>query len=77
MSKQEDAQKLWETRQRMGRIRDLAQDTKDYTFPAGQLQAGLQLGTVEVPWLLNYIEELQNGSGAQPAQGVGLQPQAG
>jgi hypothetical protein len=34
-------------------------DCKDYSFPAGQMQAGLQLGTVEVPWLLNYIDYLE------------------
>ena len=43
----------------MARIRDLMVDARDYSFPAGQMQAGLQLGTVEVPWLVNRIEELE------------------
>jgi hypothetical protein len=65
MSKQEEAQKRWETLHRMARIRDLMHDARDYSFPAGQMQAGIQLGTVEVPWLLNYIEELKHGTGQQ------------
>jgi hypothetical protein len=74
MSKQTTASERWEAnnyRVRKAKIERLLQDAKDYSFPAGQAQAGIQLGTVEVPWLLEYIEELKeqiNGSGQNPAQ---------
>jgi hypothetical protein len=61
MSKQDIATARWETARRMEKIDGLMADAKNYSFPAGQMQAGLQLANVEVPWLLNYIEELQHG----------------
>lgn len=73
MSKQDIATARWEKARRLDRIRDLSADSRNYSFPAGQLQAGIQLGAVEVPWLLNYIEELE----ARQDAGVGLHAQAG
>jgi hypothetical protein len=71
MSKQTTASAHWEASQRIAKIEGLMVTAKDYSFPAGQVQVGIQMATVEVPWLLNYIEELKeqiNGSGQNPAQ---------
>jgi hypothetical protein len=73
VSKQEQAQRRWETNAHLEKIERLTQQATDYSFPAGQAQAGIQLATVEVPWLLGYIEELKeqiNGSGTQPSQSL-------
>lgn len=51
----------------MGRIDLLMKRAGDYTFPAGQAQAGLQLAMVEVPWLLARIAELE---AAEPVKNV-------
>jgi hypothetical protein len=71
MSKQTTASAHWEASQRIARIEGLMATAKDYSFPAGQVQVGIQMATVEVPWLLNYIEELKeqiNGTAQQSPQ---------
>lgn len=59
MSKQTKAFERWEFSQRMAKIERLQQQALDYSHPAGQAQAGIQLASVEVPWLLAHIEELK------------------
>jgi hypothetical protein len=63
MSKRTTASLLWERQatynKRMSSIERLTTAAQDYTFPAGQAQAGIQLATVEVPWLLAEIERLK------------------
>lgn len=66
MTKQAIATARWENAKRFGKIKDLMADARNYSFPAGQMQAGLQLANVEVPWLLNYIEELENAGRKEP-----------
>lgn len=39
MSKQDIATARWETAQRMAKINRLMAEVKDYSFPAGQVQA--------------------------------------
>jgi hypothetical protein len=73
MSKQDIATARWETAQRMDKIDRLMADARDYSFPAGQMQAGLQLATVEVPWLLNYIDYLE--ARQRGSKDMGLLPQ--
>lgn len=60
MSKQTTASEHWETGRHMATIERLREQATDYTFPAGQAQAGIQMATVEVPWLLAEIERLQS-----------------
>lgn len=59
MSKQTKASERWELSQRMAKIERLLEAARDYSYPAGQAQAGIQLASVEVPWLLAHIEELK------------------
>lgn len=72
MSKASKALQHWETRQHLDRITTLLKQANDPFYPPGQAQAGIQLARVEVPWLLAYIEELQenNGSAKEPVQAV-------
>jgi hypothetical protein len=44
---------------RLVKIKRLCEQAIDYSFPAGQAQAGIQFGTVEVPWLLAEIARLK------------------
>ena len=43
----------------MGRIKDLLNRATYPMDTVGQVHASQQLATVEVPWLLEYIEELE------------------
>jgi hypothetical protein len=55
----------------MTSIARLQEAALDYSFPAGQAQAGMQMAMVEVPWLLAEIERLKeqlNGSGQATTQ---------
>ena len=73
MSKQTTASAHWETSQRIERIKGLMATARDYSYPAGQVQVGIQLATVELPWMLAYIEELKeqiNGSGYNATQAL-------
>lgn len=63
MSKQTTASALWETGKHMASIERLQAQAADYTYPAGQAQAGIQLATVEVPYLLAEIERLTLSGG--------------
>lgn len=65
MSKQTTASAHWETNAHMAKIERLMAQATDYSHPAGQAQAGIQLATVEVPYLLGYIEELKEQINAQ------------
>lgn len=62
MSKESVATAHWEAQRRLIRIQGLMVTARDYSYPAGQAQVGIQMATVEVPWLLNYIEELRGGN---------------
>jgi hypothetical protein len=42
----------------MAKIELLREQSLDYSYPAGQAQAGIQLAAVEIPWLLAEIERL-------------------
>ena len=64
MSKQTTASAHWETSQRIERIKGLMATARDYSYPAGQVQVGIQLATVELPWMLAYIEKLEQGNGS-------------
>jgi hypothetical protein len=44
----------------MTSIARLQEAALDYSFPAGQAQAGMQMAMVEVPWLLAEIEKLKD-----------------
>lgn len=74
MSKQEAAQKRWADQQKLDKIKRLLAVATDYSYPAGQAQIGIQLATVEIPWLLQHIEELKESNGAEepvlPALGL-------
>lgn len=59
MTKQTTASERWETNKHLTTIDRLREQALDYTYPAGQTQAGLQLATVEVPWLLAEIDRLK------------------
>jgi len=59
MSAQTKASEHWETSQRIERIKSLREVAMDYSYPAGQVQVGIQLAVVEIPWLLDYIEHLK------------------
>lgn len=59
MSAQTRAEQQWESHVRMERIALLREQALDYTYPAGQAQAGIQLATVEVPWLLSENARLK------------------
>lgn len=59
MSKQASATAHWEERKHMANIERMLQRAMDYSYPAGQAQAGLQMALVEVPWLLEKIAELK------------------
>jgi hypothetical protein len=69
MSAQTKASEIWRDannyRVRKAKIDSLLEQAMDYTYPAGQTQAGLQMANVEVPWLLGYIEELKEQIAAQ------------
>jgi hypothetical protein len=58
MSAQTTASQRWETSRHMANIEALQAQALDYSYPAGQAQAALQLANVEVPWLLAEIERL-------------------
>ena len=73
MSKQTMASQLWETNRHMTTIERLLEAATDYSYPAGQAQAGIQMATVEVPWLLAEIERLKeqiNGSSERAPQAL-------
>lgn len=59
MSAQTKASEHWEFSQRLARIEELRQVALDYSYPAGQAQVGMQMAMSEIPWLLNYIEQLK------------------
>ena len=59
-TKQTMASQLWETNRHMTTIERLLEAATDYSYPAGQAQAGIQMATVEVPWLLAEIERLKD-----------------
>lgn len=50
---------------RLGRIEATLKQATDYGFPAGMAQAGLQLATVDVPWMLERIKELEESIGGR------------
>lgn len=50
---------LWVTAEDDARLERLLQAATDYTYPAGQAQAGIQLATTEVPRLLEEIGRLR------------------
>lgn len=60
MSKQTQASEHWERERMYAKIERLRAQATDYSFPAGQAQAGLQMALVEVPWLLSEIERLKD-----------------
>lgn len=78
MSKQEEALQRWseqqdavEVQEQLDKIQYMVSVANDPMNSVGQAQAGIQLARVSVPWLLNYIEELEgkvNGT-----QELGLQ----
>jgi len=74
VSKQEEALKHWDEQKHIVTIERLLAVANDPMNPVGQAQVGIQLARVEVPWMLARIAELEalNGSGAQPAQVLGL-----
>lgn len=53
------AEQQWEAHRRMERIALLRGQALDYTYPAGQAQAGIQMAAVEVPWLLTENARLK------------------
>lgn len=59
MSKQTRASEHWAEAARLAKIERLCAQGQDYTFPAGQARAGIQLATVEVPYLLQEIARLK------------------
>lgn len=79
MSKQEAAQKRWADQQKLDKIKGLLAAATDYSYPAGQAQIGIQLATVEIPWLLQHIEELKERNGEKEPRltAVGLIAQPG
>jgi hypothetical protein len=78
MRAQTKASELWETNQRLARIESLRLVALDYSYPAGQAQVGIQMATVEVPWLLAEHARLKaeierlilNGGSQETAQGL-------
>lgn len=59
MSKQTTASEYWAHQIHSARIKDLCTQATNYMYPAGQVQAGIQLGTVAVPYLLERIAQLE------------------
>lgn len=59
MNAQSRAASQWAYQKKLVKIATLTEQATNYSYPAGQAQAGIQMATVEVPWLLGYIEELK------------------
>lgn len=73
MSKQTKASEHWAHTTHLASIQRLREQALNPMYPAGQTQAGIQLASVEVPWLLAEIEKLKeqiNGRSEKSAQGV-------
>jgi len=59
MSKQMKASRFWQYNTLVVNIERLQAQATNYSYPAGQAQAGIQLATVAVPRLLEEIERLK------------------
>lgn len=65
MGKQTKASERWAHQTHLAKLDALCAQAKDYTYPAGQAQAGIQLAVIEVPYLLQEIARLKEQINAQ------------